>query len=134
MEQYLKEAFADHQVQQELKHPFSSFYFLFADSQLAGYFKLNTKDAQTEFIDQGMELERIYLLPDFQRRGLGQEIMDFVHQLATEAAVATLWLGVWEENKAAIKFYERNGFVTFSKHAFMLGQDRQIDLLMRKQL
>jgi ribosomal protein S18 acetylase RimI-like enzyme len=45
-----------------------------------------------------------------------------------------LWLGVWEHNQKAINFYERNGFVTFGSHNFMLGNDKQTDLLMRRSI
>ena len=45
-----------------------------------------------------------------------------------------MWLGVWEENKRAIRFYQKNGFVEFDKHIFILGKDAQTDILMRKKL
>ncbi|MEY4259194.1 MAG: hypothetical protein RL656_167, partial [Bacteroidota bacterium] len=35
------------------------------------------------------------------------------------------------ENKKAIAFYEKNGFITFDQHVFMVGEDRQIDLMMK---
>ncbi|WP_229213788.1 GNAT family N-acetyltransferase [Dyadobacter psychrotolerans] len=44
------------------------------------------------------------------------------------------WLGVWEENPKAIRFYEKNGFVAFSKHIFLFGQDEQTDIMMKKVL
>jgi len=45
-----------------------------------------------------------------------------------------VWLGVWEENPRAIKFYKKNGFVEFDKHTFVLGEDEQTDILMKKIL
>ncbi len=45
-----------------------------------------------------------------------------------------VWLGVWEENKRAIQFYAKNGFVEFDKHIFVLGNDAQTDIMMKKQL
>ncbi len=42
-----------------------------------------------------------------------------------------LWLGVWEKNEPAILFYEKQGFVPFDTHGFMLGNDLQTDILMR---
>jgi ribosomal protein S18 acetylase RimI-like enzyme len=45
-----------------------------------------------------------------------------------------LWLGVWEKNEPAIRFYEKNGFKKFSKHIFKLGNDEQTDLLLKKTL
>ncbi len=35
--------------------------------------------------------------------------------------------------KSVIKLdiYEKNGFITFDQHVFMVGEDRQIDLMMK---
>ena len=41
-----------------------------------------------------------------------------------------LWLGVWEHNPKAMAFYRRFGLEIVGTHAFMLGQDRQRDLIM----
>jgi len=45
-----------------------------------------------------------------------------------------MWLGVWEYNPRAQRFYEKNGFQVCGKHTFLLGSDPQTDLLMQKQL
>ncbi|WP_243428090.1 GNAT family N-acetyltransferase [Clostridium rhizosphaerae] len=42
-----------------------------------------------------------------------------------------IWLGVWEHNVAAIRFYEKQGFVKFDTHIFKLGDDEQTDNLMK---
>jgi ribosomal protein S18 acetylase RimI-like enzyme len=45
--------------------------------------------------------------------------------------VGFIWLGVWEENQKAIRFYKKNGFVEFGKHIFRLGDDDQTDIMMK---
>ena len=45
-----------------------------------------------------------------------------------------IWLGVWERNFKAIKFYERFGFKKFGEHEFVLGDDVQTDWLMALEL
>ncbi|RZL17332.1 MAG: GNAT family N-acetyltransferase, partial [Pedobacter sp.] len=45
-----------------------------------------------------------------------------------------VWLGVWEENPRAIRFYQKNGFMPFDKHIFKLGEDEQTDIMMKKML
>lgn len=45
-----------------------------------------------------------------------------------------VWLGVWEQNPRAIRFYEKNGFKAFDKHIFRLGNDEQIDIMMKLML
>ncbi|MBT8205517.1 MAG: GNAT family N-acetyltransferase, partial [Eudoraea sp.] len=63
-QQYIQTAFNKEQLRKELGTAGSSFYFLYVDDRLAGYFKTNEHEAQTEIKDpQALELERIYVLP-----------------------------------------------------------------------
>ena len=55
-------------------------------------------------------------------------------EVAGEFGKTYVWLGVWEENPRAIRFYEKNGFVVFDKHIFRMGNDEQTDLMMKKLL
>jgi len=41
--------------------------------------------------------------------------------LAVELGKQSIWLGVWEQNHRAIRFYKKNGFVEFDRHIFRLG-------------
>jgi len=54
--------------------------------------------------------------------------------IAAQKEVDFVWLGVWENNAKAIRFYRKNGFVIFDKHVFMLGNDKQTDLMMKRQI
>jgi hypothetical protein len=46
----------------------------------------------------------------------------------------SLWLGVWEKNEGAIRFYERNGFSVTGSHPFRMGDEIQTDLIMKLPL
>jgi ribosomal protein S18 acetylase RimI-like enzyme len=41
---------------------------------------------------------------------------------------------VWEHNERALEFYRKWGFEKYGQHVFMLGNDAQTDLLMKKEL
>ena len=73
-----------------------------------------------------------YAKADYQGQGIGAQLFDFAWQVAEERSMKYVWLGVWEESIDAIRFYERQGFSAFSQHSFLLGQDLQTDILMRK--
>ena len=45
-----------------------------------------------------------------------------------------IWLGVWEYNQTAIDFYTAFGYEKFAEHEFILGDDVQLDWLMKKKL
>ncbi|MEJ2584567.1 MAG: hypothetical protein P8Z38_05830 [Robiginitalea sp.] len=58
-------------------------------------------------------------------------MLGVLKSLAWKEGKTYLWLGVWEENKEAIRFYKRHGFVTFGKHPYYIGSDRQMDWMMQ---
>ena len=76
------------------------------------------------------ELHRIYVTSEWHGRGVAHELMRAALAAATEAGSDCLWLGVWEQNLKAIAFYRKFGFSVVGDHPFMLGQDRQRDLVM----
>lgn len=45
-----------------------------------------------------------------------------------------IWLGVWEHNSKAMRFYQKNGFYRISEHSFFVGDDEQTDIILRKDL
>lgn len=44
----------------------------------------------------------------------------------------TTWLGVWERNDRAIRFYARHGYERCGEHVFQLGDDAQTDYIMQR--
>jgi len=133
VESYSVTAFTHDKMLAELINPNSAFYFALWDEKPIGYIKINYADAQTELKDDtSLELERIYVLAAHQSKRIGKELLNFAIDLAQKDKLQYLWLGVWEHNQKAIAFYERNGFETFGSHDFMLGNDKQTDLLMRR--
>ncbi len=60
--------------------------------------------------------------------------MDACFERGREEGCDVMWLGVWEYNPRAQRFYEKNGFRIVGKHTFQLGSDPQIDLLMQKDI
>ncbi len=132
---YLKESFATAKLTNELNHPNSRFYFAFVGSKVAGYLKINFGSAQTEDIDpSAMEIERIYVLQEFQGQKVGQALFQKALDVAAETSCSHIWLGVWEHNQKALNFYQKNGFEKFNHHIFRIGDDEQTDFLMKRSL
>jgi ribosomal protein S18 acetylase RimI-like enzyme len=135
MYKYLSKAFGIVKIRTELLNNGSSFYFLYADKILAGYFKINEHIAQTDMHDTlSLELERIYLKKEFQGKGFGKIMLDYAVDIAKQNHKSYIWLGVWEKNRNAIQFYTKNGFTPFATHPFIMGNEEQTDLLMKKNL
>ena len=60
--------------------------------------------------------------------------MTSVRDAAAARGAQTMWLGVWERNFRAQKFYRKFSFADIGTHTFVLGHDRQTDLLMALDL
>lgn len=135
MEAFAVKAFTLQKYRQELSDPDSFFYFAIVDHNIAGYLKVNFNKAQTELQDpHALEVERIYILQQYQGQKIGKQLLSFAINMAVNKNLKYIWLGVWEHNHKAIRFYESQGFVKFGSHPFVLGNDKQTDELMKKVL
>lgn len=135
MAKYLEEAYSFEKLNEELNNQNSFFYFAILNEKVVGYLKLNMGESQTELKDNdALEIERIYVLKDFHGKKVGQILFDKAITIAKELQVAYVWLGVWEENKKALQFYTKNGFVEFDQHVFVLGDEAQTDIMMKLAL
>lgn len=132
---YISIAFNEEVLLSQLRNPDSFFYFVYLDTQVIGYVKLNQNQAQTELREaDGIELERIYVIEAFQGCGHGLVILLKVQEIAVSLQKRFVWLGVWEKNEKAIRFYQRHGFSKFGTHPYYIGADKQTDWLMRCDL
>ncbi len=135
MRKYLDEGFSTEKLTPELNDPNTEFYFATLDNKVVGYLKLNFGLSQTELQDdKAVEIERIYVAKEFHGKKIGQLLYQKATQIAEQKNVDYVWLGVWEENERAIRFYQKNGFVRFDKHIFKLGDEKQTDIMMKMQL
>lgn len=132
---YLVEEFSTAKLTEELGDKNAEFYFAIQDKNIIGYLKINIGQSQTELKDdRALEIERIYVLKDFQGRNVGQFLFNKAIQIAVQRKADYVWLGVWEKNTGAIKFYKKNGFVAFDTHIFKLGNEEQSDIMMKRNL
>lgn len=130
---YLDQSFNLIELNRQICHPNSYFYFACCRQVPIGYLKLNIEDAQTEKdMNGGLEIERIYVLHHYQGYGVGRCFIDKTIEIARFFQKEFIWLGVWEKNPNAIEFYQKMGFEEFAKHKFIIGSDVQTDLLMRR--
>ena len=132
IEKYLQESFNTAQITLEINNPESLFYLAFSENEPIGFLKVNLGGAQTESLYKNtLEIQRIYVLKAFHGKKIGQLLLDKALEIAKQHLVDYIWLGVWEQNHKALHFYNKNGFVTFDKHIFVLGNDQQTDLIMK---
>lgn len=135
MQKYLDESFSNSKLTAELNDQNSRFFISWQNKNPIGYMKLNVGKAQTEIRDDlSIEIERIYVKQAYHGKKVGQILYEKALEIAQQMKKKYIWLGVWEENPKAIRFYEKNGFVAFDKHVFRMGEDEQTDIMMKKEL
>ena len=128
----IEESFNVKEMTRVLDDPNVDIILLFMDDEPAGYIRTNEAPSQTDINDPAsLEIERIYILREHQRKGLGKFLLDHAVSIATERGKGYVWLGVWERNENAIRFYEKCGMYKAGTHDFLLGEDVQKDHIMR---
>lgn len=135
LNKYLDEKFSVEKLKEELGNPCSSFYFAEHENEVIGFLKTNTGKAQTELNDlNAFEIERIYVLEAYHGKKVGQLLIDKALEEAQKTTCSYVWLGVWENNHRAVRFYRKNGFEKFDTHIFRLGDEEQTDWMMKREL
>lgn len=102
------------------------------DGQIVGFTQVTLAKAHVSIAAQhAAELNRIYVVAERQGKGVAQALIRGALATAAAAGADCLWLGVWEHNTKAMAFYRKFGFEIVGSHAFMLGHERQRDLVMK---
>jgi diamine N-acetyltransferase len=81
-----------------------------------------------------VELQRFYVDRTAHGTGLAQRLMQAVFTSAREHGAHSVWLGVWEQNPRALRFYAAQGFTQVGSHVFRVGRDDQTDLVLSRPL
>jgi ribosomal protein S18 acetylase RimI-like enzyme len=135
MQAYVDNAFTDEKLTEELRQDKTVFYVAYYKDQIAGYAKVRENEVPPELGDvHALELHRLYVDKEHFGKKVGDRLMDICLHKAAASGYQCVWLGVWENNPRAIKFYTRKGFEKFSDHVFVLGNDAQTDWLMKKSI
>jgi GNAT superfamily N-acetyltransferase len=81
-----------------------------------------------------LELVRFYVDRPWHGAGMASALMQACDDEAHRRGARTLWLGVWEKNPRAIRFYEKCGFRDVGSQTFMVGDDPQTDRVMSRPI
>ncbi|MDA0267213.1 MAG: GNAT family N-acetyltransferase [Cyanobacteria bacterium] len=134
---YVNQAFTPSQMLAELTMPESWVLLAYDEATLAepalGYARLVLNSHHPSLQgQQALELNRLYVEQKAIGRGYGAALMTASLKGAVAANCDTIWLGVWEHNTRAQRFYQRWGFKTVGTQTFVLGEDVQTDWVMER--
>ena len=132
---YITETYAPGRLAAELLDPAITYFVIYQDEKAVGFAKFRIGGTHESVTSRNaVELQRIYIIEHVYATGVGEHLLKFCLDHARSKGFDTLWLGVWEENLRARRFYEKHGFrrvgtVTFP-YADAVGTNHvmQIDL------
>lgn len=132
---YLVESFSVTQIESELAVPDSTFFIAYQNEKAVGYAKL-LRNSKVDCIksENSIELKRIYLVERVWRTGVGEKLLNHCLIAAKQSGHDTLWLGVWQENRRGLRFYEKHGFKKAGTLEFPYGDDVGINDVMQINL
>jgi ribosomal protein S18 acetylase RimI-like enzyme len=81
-----------------------------------------------------LEIERFYVTRDWQGRGLADSLMNAVLAAARTGGATVAWLGVWEQNSRAVRFYTKCGFAVVGRATYVFDGQAENDLVMSMAL
>lgn len=110
----------------ELGH---TFLILYIQGKASGYASYSAKKE----IKGIFKLQKIYLLPELQGKGLGKKLIEAVEEKVCEEGGKVLELNVNRYNPARA-FYEHLGFSFYQEEDVPIGEFWMNDFVMRKNL
>ncbi len=112
LEKHLQTGFTQTIIQESLRFNKHSWFLisLSPDAPPVGFAALVLNSPIPHCNDIGLELQKLYFLPEASGQGCGKYLMEFIAQYALENNYLKLWLDVLKSNTGAIRFYKANGF------------------------
>ena len=135
MEGFIAKEYKVENFQREFTEAGSSYFFICDGEKPIGYLRLR-KNPEVDHIlgSNNIEIQRIYVDQAYHGLKVGDRLMQCAIDVAKKNNHEWIWLGVWELNPKAQRFYQKWGFEKFSEHDFYMADEKQTDWLMRKPL
>jgi ribosomal protein S18 acetylase RimI-like enzyme len=95
----------------------------------AGFVRTHWEEKEERFY-----VSSLYVLPQFQGKGIGGELMAASEQKALARGVQAVWLGVMEQNVRTLEWYRKTGFTFVEEAPFTMGNSTINHLIGFKQI
>lgn len=133
--EYCVEFFSLEQLTIEFEDANSTFLIAEFNGKAVGYAKLR-EGKKIECLKgvNAIEVQRIYLLEKVKGKNFGRALIEKCCEIGSEKGYKTLWLGVWDKNLLAQKFYEKIGMKNVGTTDFSDGKNEFINLVFAKEI
>ena len=119
---------------EEFADPRYRFRVAEAGGEIVGFVKLGPAALPVETTKRAIELRQIYVLKEHHGSGLAKELSEWAIDEARRQGFEELYLTVYVDNHRARRFYDRYGFEPAGRYDFMVGEQADEDIIMRKTL
>jgi ribosomal protein S18 acetylase RimI-like enzyme len=102
--------------------------------EIVGYVKLGPSALPVETDQRAVELRQLYVLKEQHGSGVARALSDWAIDHARRDGFAEIYLTVFVDNHRARRFYDRYGFEAVGRYDFMVGNQADEDIIMRKTL
>ena len=119
---------------EEFHDPRYRFRLAETDGEIVGYVKLGPSALPIETDRRAMELRQIYVLKEHHGSGIAAGLTEWAIDEARQQDFEELYLTVFTDNPRARRFYDRYGFEAVGRYDFMVGNQADHDIIMRKWL
>ncbi len=121
---YFNTTFSVAKIRSSIAKENNVFWLAFVDELPIGYAKLKKYSLNTTVEDVNCaQLQKIYLRKDYLNQQIGAPLQQVIFDELIFLNKKSLWLSVLKTNDRAIRFYEKNGFVTVGEHLFWVGKE-----------
>jgi diamine N-acetyltransferase len=130
MNGWLEEYYNVPRIKKELQEDGSFDFFAEVDNVPIGFIRFKEDPDSFPVMNKwkAIELKRLYVSKEFQGKGIAQQLMQLFIDYAVQNNYEAMWLGVWEHNLKARKFYSKYGFEDAGYgHDFPIGNTPQTD-------
>lgn len=122
-------------VEAELQNPNLTFLIIEFEGNAVGFAQLREgKKVECMEGKNAIEVQRIYLIERAKGKKLGKILMEKCWEIAKEKGFETVWLGVWDKNVEAQKFYEKIGMKNVGITDFSDGKNQFLNFVFAKDL
>jgi GNAT superfamily N-acetyltransferase len=128
MDLFLATSYAPDKVESELKDPLSRFLILEDSQGTLGFSRIQGESGGR------IELVRFYMEQRAIGTGSAHTLMQDSLDLARSLGYSQIYLGVWEKNFRAQKFYMKWQFLKTGEKIFLVGTDPQVDWYYERTL
>jgi len=120
--EYLEQTYDPIKLAKSVRKENNVYLLVWHQGEAVGFAKLKKNSLNRHLLSNAqLELQKLYVLPEYQGTGAGRLLLLAIKDFATEVKPDYIWLDTHVSNEKAIRFYERNGFRKVGLHRFSIG-------------